>query len=221
MVWFAVSETEGLQNDILFPAVGLIVSGGHTDLVLIKHHGSIDWLGGTRDDAAGEALDKIGRLLSLPNPGGPHIEKSALKGDPNKYHFPRPMIGSKDFDFSFSGLKAAVFREVAKQKMSEQLINDISSGTQRAIVNVLVKKTIKAAVKYKVKSILLGGGVAANQALRNELQSSIINHKSSIKLFAPQKSLCTDNAAMIASAAFFNNTESDWRKVDANPGLYF
>lgn len=211
-----------LQNDILFPAIALIVSGGHTDLVLMKQHGNLKWLGGTRDDAAGEALDKIGRLLALPYPGGPYIEQHAKKGDPNKYKFPRPMIGSKDFDFSFSGLKAAVFREVQTMKqLDNETINDISASVQNAIIDVLVKKTLKAAEKYNAKSILLGGGVAANQTLRNELQSSIINHKSSIKLFAPAKSLCTDNAAMIGAAAFFNNQQTDWKKVDANPSLYF
>ncbi len=210
-----------LQPDIEFPALSLIVSGGHTDLVLINKHKNIKWLGGTRDDAAGEALDKIGRLLNLPYPGGPHIEKAALKGDANKFTFPRPLVGSNDFDFSFSGLKAAVFREVAKHEMTEQMINDISAGTQKAIVSILVRKTIKAAIKYNAKSILLGGGVAANNKLKETFEMEIENWKLKTPLFVPEKWLCTDNGAMIATAAFFNNTETDWRKVDANPGLYF
>lgn len=230
-----------LNANIDFPVIALIVSGGHTDLVLIKQHGSITWLGGTRDDAAGEALDKIGRLLGLPYPGGPHIERHAKKGDPKKYQFPRPMIGSKDFDFSFSGLKAAVFREVsnlnysssgasAKSRsefstssnntnLSQQTKADICAAVQKAVINVLVKKTIKAAEKYSAKSILLGGGVAANQTLRNELEAS--SQKLGVKLFAPPKSLCTDNAAMIAAAAFFNYKQVNWQKIDANPSLYF
>ena len=208
--------------EIQFPAVALIVSGGHTDLVLIKNHGSIKWLGGTRDDAAGEAFDKIGRLLNLPYPGGPSIEKEALKGNPKKFIFPKPMIGSGDFDFSFSGLKTTVYREIKSLKnLDGQTISDISFAVQDAIVDVLVKKTLKAADKYKVKSILLGGGVAANQKLRDEL---ILNTKYLIpytEIFVPQKFLCTDNAAMIASAAFYNYKPVDWRDITVNPELYF
>ncbi len=226
-----------IQNSTVpeFPAIALIVSGGHTDLVLITDHaapampahsaggrGKIKWLGGTRDDAAGEAFDKIGRLLNLPYPGGPSIEKEALKGNPMKFIFPKPMIGSGDFDFSFSGLKAAVFRKVQTMKqLNNQAISDISYAVQDAIVDVLVNKTLKAADKYKVKSLLLGGGVAANSKLRERFQSSIVNRKSSFKLFVPTKSLCTDNAAMIASAAFYNYKPVDWRDITVNPELYF
>ena len=204
-----------------FPAIGLIVSGGHTDLILLNKHGNLKWLGGTRDDAAGEALDKIGRLLKLPYPGGPYIEQHAKKGDANKYQFPRPMIGSKDFDFSFSGLKAAVSREVEKTKLNEETVNDICLAAQKAIVNVIVRKTLKAAKKYNAKSILLGGGVAANQTLRNELELEVRSQKLKAKIFAPSKKLCTDNAAMIAAAAFFNNKVVTWQKIDADPNLYF
>lgn len=232
-----------LQPKIDFPALALVVSGGHTDLVLINKHGSLKWLGGTRDDAAGEALDKIGRLLKLPYPGGPHIEREAKKGDPNRYHFPRPMIGSKDFDFSFSGLKAAVFREVqnlnysssgasAKSRskfstssnninLSQQTIADICASSQKAIIGVLIRKTLKAAKQYGAKSILLGGGVTANQTLRDELESGVRSNELEAKIFAPSKNLCTDNAAMIAAAAFFNNKQVGWQNVNANPGLYF
>ncbi|MCL4418815.1 tRNA (adenosine(37)-N6)-threonylcarbamoyltransferase complex transferase subunit TsaD [Patescibacteria group bacterium] len=212
----------GQKSKIEFPAIALVVSGGHTDLVLMKDDKKLRWLGGTRDDAAGEAFDKIGRLLKLPYPGGPAIEGAALGGNPRAFHFPRPMIDSNDFDFSFSGLKASVFREVKTIKqLSDKTISDISASVQEAIVDVLVFKTLKAAQEYKVKSILLGGGVAANQKLRSELKSSIINHKSSIKFFVPSKSLCTDNAAMIATAAFFNYKEVPWQNLTANPELYF
>ena len=205
-----------------FPAIALVVSGGHTDLVLLKDHNKLKWLGGTRDDAAGEAFDKIGRLLNLPYPGGPSIEKEALNGNPKKFIFPKPMIGSGDFDFSFSGLKAAVFREVQVMKQSNnEAIADICASVQESIIDVLVKKTTNAARKYEVKSILLGGGVASNSKLRERFQSLIVNGKSSIKLFVPTKSLCTDNAAMIASAAFYNYNEIPWQKVTANPELYF
>lgn len=211
-----------LDANINFPTLALIVSGGHTDLVLIKNHGNIKWLGGTRDDAAGEALDKIGRLLNLPYPAGPKIEQLAKNGNPKSFNFPRPMIGSKDFDFSFSGLKTAVWREVKTIKqLNNETIADICSSTQQAIIDVLVSKTLKAAQQYKVKSILLSGGVAANQKLRDEFELNARRHTLNAKIFAPSKNLCTDNAAMIATAAFFNSKEVSWRKLKANPELYF
>ncbi len=216
-----------LRANIEFPAVALIVSGGHTDLVLITGHRKIKWLGGTRDDAAGEAFDKIGRLLNLPYPGGPAIEKMAGLGNTNRFNLPKPLIDSDDFDFSFSGLKTAAFREILKlkeknnDKLTQTDIQDVCACLQKAIIDILISKTLKAAEKYKAKSILLGGGVAANQALREELKSSIVNRQSSIKLFVPTKSLCTDNAAMIATAAFFNYKEVMWQKLTANPELYF
>ena len=210
------------KKEILFPALALIVSGGHTDLVVMKGHNKLEWIGGTRDDAAGEAFDKIGRLLGMPYPAGPTIEKSAKQGDPKRFTFPRPMMHTDDFDFSFSGLKTAALREVQKiKKLDESTKNDLAKATQDAIIDVLVHKTLKAAEKFQVKSIPLSGGVAANQALRETFQSSIINHKSKIKLFAPTPPLCTDNAAMIASAAFYNYKKTSWQKISANPQLSF
>jgi N6-L-threonylcarbamoyladenine synthase len=210
------------ENNIAFPAIALIVSGGHTDLVLMKNHHSIKWLGGTRDDAAGEAFDKTGRLLSLPYPGGPQIEKLALGVTKDIYKFPRPLISSGDYDFSFSGLKTAVFREIqAIKQLNNETISNFSYSLQEAIFDVLIKKTIHAAKKFNAKSILLGGGVAANQTLRKKFEQYAIGHLPSAKIFVPQKSLCTDNAAMIAAAAFFNHEETDWRKITANPELYF
>lgn len=228
------------QEEIEFPALSLIVSGGHTDLVLIRKHGDIKWLGGTRDDAAGECFDKCARLLGYPYPGGPKIAELAKKGDPKAFTFPRPMIGSKNFEFSFSGLKAAFSREtqlhfpilrtsnaqvsweqISKEKVDEQTLYNLCASLEHAIVSVLVNKTMKAAKKYKVKSILVGGGVAANQKLRDELEASIKNTEAQIKLFVPPRNLCTDNGAMIASAAFFNNKEKNWQKVNADPSLYF
>jgi N6-L-threonylcarbamoyladenine synthase len=207
---------------IRFPAVVLIVSGGHTDLLLMKDHGNFEWLGGTRDDAAGEAFDKIARLLNLPYPGGPSIEKKANSGNLKTYKLPRPMINSGDFDFSFSGLKTAVLKEVKNiKRLDSKNVNDLATCAQQAIIDVLIKKTLAATKKHKTNSILLSGGVSANQKLRDEFKSSMANSKSSTKLFFPEKKFCTDNAAMIATAAFFNNKPVEWQKIIANPELYF
>ncbi len=133
-----------------FPAIVLLVSGGHTDLLLMKSHDDFKWLGGTRDDAAGEAFDKIGRLLNLPYPAGPTIEKLAKNGNEKNFTFPRPMIGSKDFDFSFSGLKAAVWRETKTiQRFNNKTIADLCASVQKSIIEVLVRKTVQAAEKYQ------------------------------------------------------------------------
>ena len=208
-------------STINFPALALLVSGGHTDLVLLESHKKIKWIGGTLDDAAGEAFDKIGRLLNLPYPGGPAIEKAATNGIANKFIFPRPMIGSKDFNFSFSGLKAAVLRETLKLKrLNKQQVCDISLAVQKSIIEVLVKKTLIASKKYNVKSVLLGGGVAANQNLRDKLELEIRNLKLEIPLFAPEKRLCTDNAAMIGAYACFNYKKKGFKDIAANPELY-
>ena len=210
------------KNKIEFPALALLVSGGHTDLVLVKSHNSFKWLGGTRDDAAGEAFDKIGRLLNLPYPAGPTIENLAKKGDEKAFNFPRPMIGSKDFDFSFSGLKAAVWRETKKiGRFDDKTIADICTCVQKSIVEVLVRKTIKAAKETKAKSILLGGGVAANQKLRDELKLKIENLNPEINFFFPEKVLCTDNAAMTGAYAVFHPEKKLWSEIYANPELYF
>lgn len=208
--------------DIEFPVIALIVSGGHTDLILMKNHKKIIWLGGTRDDAAGEAFDKIGRLLDLPYPGGPAIEKAALNGRNNRYSFPRPMIDSDNFDFSFSGLKTAVLREVqAIKQLDNKTTNDICLSVQQSIVDVLIKKTLKAARRFSAKSIVLGGGVAANQILRERFKLEIENWKLKTPFFVPEKRLCTDNGAMIAAAAFYNYNDLPWQKISANPQLYF
>lgn len=207
---------------INFPALALLVSGGHTDLILLENHKKIKWIGGTLDDAAGEAFDKIGRLLNLPYPGGPSIEKASERGRLNRFTFPRPMIGSKDFNFSFSGLKAAVSREVLKLgKLDKQQVADISKASQKAIIEVLVRKTIKAAKKYNVKTILLGGGVAANQNLRDELELNAKRYTLNANIFAPLKSLCTDNAAMIGAYAAFHYKPISFKKITVNPELYF
>lgn len=218
--WLTTNDQRPIA--ISFPALALVVSGGHTDLVYMRSHEQIEVIGGTRDDAAGEAFDKIGRLLGLLYPAGPVIAKLSEKGNPKRFPFPRPLIGSDDFDFSFSGLKTAVLRETKTiQQFNNETINDLCASTQEAIVHVLVKKTVKAAKKYQVKSILLGGGVAANDMLRKQLEQSTKHVVPSAKLFVPTKSLCTDNAAMIAAAASFYNTQISWHNIYADPELYF
>ena len=210
------------ENNIEFPAIALVVSGGHTDLVLMKNHRDIKWLGGTRDDAAGEAFDKTGRLLNLPYPAGAQIEKLAVSVKKDIYHFPKPLIDSDDYDFSFSGLKTAVLREIQRtEQLNNNEISNICYSLQEAIFAVLIKKTFRAAKEFNAKSILLGGGVASNQTLRNEFGQYTISHLPSAKIFVPTKNLSTDNAAMIATAAFFNPQKVDWKKVSANPELYF
>ncbi len=214
----------GNSEKINFPVTALIVSGGHTDLVLIKNHREIVWLGGTRDDAAGEAFDKTGRILGLSYPAGPQIEKLASGIKKDVFNFPRPLIDSGEFDFSFSGLKTAVVRkaeEIGAKNLNEDVLKNISFSIQEAIFEVLIKKTITAAVKTHSRSIVLGGGVAANQTLRNKFEFKIENLKLKIPLFVPEKRLCTDNAAMIAAASFFNYKQEPWKNLTADPEAYF
>ena len=229
-----------------FPCLGLLVSGGHTDLVLFTNHGKYKYLGGTRDDAAGECFDKCARLLGLPYPGGPHISKLAKKGDPTKFKLPIPMKGSKDLDFSYSGLKTAVANLVKtlpviptlnqvqgrnlKTKKQESrdpslivqddnTLADLAATIENAIVQSLIDKVILALEKYPVKNIMIAGGVAANQKLMSELKLKIENLKLKINLHIPSANLCTDNGAMIASAAFFQKHIADPLKLQADPNL--
>lgn len=219
-------EHEALSSmpyaEVVFPAIALVVSGGHTDLVLMNSHSDIKVIGGTRDDAAGEAFDKIGRLLGLPYPAGSTIAKLAEKGDPKKYVFPRPLIGSPDFDFSFSGLKTAALRETKTIKhWNNETIADFCASVQYAIVDVLVKKTIKAAKAYNASSLLLAGGVAANQRLREQMEHYAKRSELNVTLFVPQKEFCTDNAAMIGAAAFYHAKTVPLHEVTAIPDLYY
>ncbi|MEK7516403.1 MAG: tRNA (adenosine(37)-N6)-threonylcarbamoyltransferase complex transferase subunit TsaD [Patescibacteria group bacterium] len=183
-----------------FPALVLIVSGGHTELVLMKRHGSYKVIGATRDDAAGEAFDKVAKLLKLGYPGGPAISKLAQKGNPSAIPFPRPMIDSADFEFSFAGLKTAVLYLMQK---SNPVIADVCASFEQAVVDVLVAKTIRAAKKYKVKTVLLGGGVAANQKLRATLRTALVMELPAVGYREPALEFTGDNAAMIAAAGYF------------------
>lgn len=207
-----------------FPAIVLVVSGGHTELFLYKDHGKIKWLGGTRDDAAGETFDKTARLLELGYPGGPAIAAAAAIINNNiNIKLPRPMIDEDNLDFSFSGLKTATLREINKLKTLRQFnnltIKQLAYEIQESITDVLVNKTLKAAKQYNVQSILLGGGVAANQRLKEKFELRIENCKLKIYLFIPPPSICTDNAAYVASFAYYNYHPIPWQKIQAQPGL--
>ena len=203
-----------------FPIIALVVSGGHTDLVLMNDYKQYKWLGGTFDDAAGEAFDKIARFLGLGYPGGPAIEKASKNGNPQVFNFPRPLISAKNLDFSFSGLKTAVVNTVKKAGGSQHLdVSDIAASFQQTVIDVLAEKTILAAKKHNVAEILVGGGVAANSVLRSQLMAK--GEKLGIKVsFAPLE-YCGDNAAMIASAAYFNFKPKPISQIQANPSLHF
>jgi N6-L-threonylcarbamoyladenine synthase len=199
------------ENDLQLPAVALIVSGGHTSLFDCTSPLELTLLGSTIDDAAGEAFDKVASILNLSYPGGPSIEKTAKNGNPKAIDFPRSMLAPDSLDFSFSGLKTAVLYycrgqdmngSVKVETMGEQQIADIAASFQAAVVDVLVKKTKRAAQKNGAKTILLGGGVAANSALRQAMQNFCDKSKPPRKLLAAPKQYCTDNAVMVASLAY-------------------
>jgi len=218
-----------IQNSkFLFPAICLVVSGGHTQLILMKDFGQYKILGETRDDAAGECLDKCARILGLGYPGGPAIEKQAEKfkvyGLRSKVRLPRPMIHQKNFDFSFSGLKTAVLYDFKnrppKIRQSREYIREMAAEVQQAIVDVLISKTLKAAKEYRARSIILGGGVAANNELRKQLKVQSLKFK--VKFLVPPKIFCTDNAAMVAIAGYFNYLKGkikNWENIKVNANL--
>ena len=188
------------EVNLEFPFIGLVVSGGHTNLYQVKAMGNYKFLGQTRDDAAGEAFDKVAKLLGLGYPGGVIIDKMAKEGNSTAINFPRAIIAKDSFDFSFSGIKTAVLYYVKRQKaeINNSHIKDIVASFQEAIVDVLVTKVLQAAKKYKTDKVVLAGGVAANTRLREKMvvQATLED----IRVFIPSPHLCTDNAAMIAAA---------------------
>jgi len=206
------------ENHPSFPYIALIASGGHSSLYLVNDPLSYEQIGQTRDDAAGEAFDKVAKLLGLGYPGGPVIAEKAEKGNPESVSFPRAWLQTDSLDFSFSGVKTAVVNYVnkTKQKKEELLIPDICASFQEAVVDVLVEKTIIAAKKYSVSQIVLAGGVGANQRLRDHLNKR--GEDEDIAVFLPPKHFCTDNAAMIAIAGYHlfngNRYESDSLNMD-------
>lgn len=217
-------QTWNIKHKTYFPAVVLIVSGGHTELILMKGHGKYELLGATRDDAAGECYDKAASILGLRYPGGPAIDKEARMGDPNRFSLPRPMINSGNYEFSFSGLKTAVLYLVEKlkkeKKFNVQARMDICASFQQAVVDILVAKTIAAAKKHHAKSVLMGGGVVANSALRESMKNAMSAEMPKSFFSYPELKYCTDNAAMIAMAGYFcrrTKEHASWATLDAMP----
>lgn len=192
-----------LRDDKYFPSLILIVSGGHTELVLMKDHGKYELIGQTLDDAVGEAFDKVAKLLSLGYPGGPIVSKEAEKGDSKTYDLPRPMINSGDYNFSFSGLKTAVLYTLEKQKkVNKKDVSNICASFQQAVIDILVSKTIKLAKERNIKSVMLAGGVAANTLLKETLKKEV--NELDLPFFYPEIKYTGDNAAMIAVAGYYN-----------------
>ncbi|WP_411739377.1 tRNA (adenosine(37)-N6)-threonylcarbamoyltransferase complex transferase subunit TsaD [Peribacillus sp. S4] len=208
-----------LIQEIEYPALSLVVSGGHTELVLLEEPGSFKVIGETRDDAAGEAYDKVARTLGLPYPGGPHIDRLAQEGSPS-LKLPRAWLDGS-YDFSFSGLKSAVINTLhnAEQRGEKIEPKDLAASFQESVIEVLVMKAVKAAKEYNVKQVLLAGGVAANKGLREALTEAFKDLPMDISI--PPLYLCTDNAAMIGAAGsvMFEKGKRSGLDLNGNPGL--
>ena len=198
------------------PFLCLIVSGGHTQIVMVKDYTEYDIIGKTRDDAAGEAFDKVARSIGLGYPGGPKIDKKAKEGDPMAITFPKAKVEGSIYDFSFSGIKSAVLNYQNKKKMLGEEVNtaDLAASFQKAVVDVLVEHTILAAKNLGVKKVCMAGGVAANTSLRENMQTACENE--GIKLYYPSNILCTDNAAMIAGLGYYEYMSGKRSKTDLN-----
>lgn len=207
------------HDDIEFPFLCLVVSGGHSSLILVEGHGDYDVLGETRDDAAGEAFDKVARALNLGYPGGPVIDKMASDGNPQAVKFPRAYLEEGSLDFSFSGIKTAVINFLRSKEASKVSVNDICASFQKAVVDVLVDKTLYAAQQHNVKAIALAGGVASNSLLRSLMENEAV--RNGFKFMRPSPKLCTDNASMIACAGYYLFREGyrSGLALDAFPNL--
>ncbi|WP_339183214.1 tRNA (adenosine(37)-N6)-threonylcarbamoyltransferase complex transferase subunit TsaD [Oceanobacillus sp. FSL W7-1293] len=209
-----------LENEFAFPLLALIVSGGHTELVIMKDHYDYELIGETRDDAAGEAYDKVARMLKLPYPGGPQIDRLSAEGK-DTIDFPRAWLEEGSYDFSFSGLKSAVINTLHNAEQRGETLNptDVAASFQQSVIDVLIEKTYRAAQEYKVKQVIVAGGVAANKGLRQSLKNRF-NHTDT-ELYIPPIHLCTDNAAMIAAAGTILYEKEKFKALDlnANPSL--
>jgi N6-L-threonylcarbamoyladenine synthase len=213
--WIYPADTPQPPPEPEFPLLALLVSGGHTELNLITDHLQYQRLGATLDDAAGEAFDKVARLIGLPYPGGPSVQKAAAEGNPTAFEFPRSRLDGT-WNFSFSGLKTAVLRVVRKLQEENKVlpVNDLAASFQACAVDVLFTKTMKAAREFNVNAIVVAGGVSANRALRDAFQG-----QSEFPVHIPPLSLCTDNAAMIAAAGYYHfiNGQVDPLDLDVLP----
>jgi N6-L-threonylcarbamoyladenine synthase len=204
------------HKDLKPPFTCLVVSGGHTHLVNVKDYGEYEIMGRTRDDAAGEAFDKVARAVGLGYPGGPLIDKLAKTGNPEAIDFPRAYLEKGSFDFSFSGLKSAVLNYLNKKRMKDEAINeaDLAASFQASVVEVLVEKAIRAAKKNGHKTIAIAGGVASNQGLRDEMERR--GQEECFKILYPSRVLCTDNAAMIGCAAYYEYLKGERGDLSLN-----
>ncbi len=202
------------NNNLKPPFLSLVISGGHTELVIVKDYGKYQFLGGTRDDACGEAFDKAAKILGLSYPGGPIIDKLANLGNSNAVNFTRPLLKGS-WDFSFSGIKTAVLNYSKKVDVkNKNIVNDICAGFRMAIAETLIYKTFEAAKKYSLNSIVLGGGVSCNSLIRNMFKKE--GKKNKIKIFIPSPIYCTDNATMIAKVAYYKVLKKKLNSVNKN-----
>jgi N6-L-threonylcarbamoyladenine synthase len=205
-----------LEYDISFPFVGLVVSGGHTSLYLVKNHTEFELLGKTRDDAAGEAFDKAAKLLGLGYPGGVEIDRLSREGNARAIHFPRPFNTTDSFDFSFSGIKTALVYYLKKNpNPNQQQLKDICASYQEAIVETLVQKTLRAATSHNIKTVVIAGGVACNSRLRELARERF--EQEGISLLIPSPRYCTDNAAMIGALGFYRFQKGERSELNLNP----
>ena len=207
-----------IENDNLKPPfLSLVISGGHTELVIVKDYGKYQFLGGTRDDACGEAFDKVAKILGLPYPGGPVIDKLAQQGDCDAVNFTRPLLKGT-WDFSFSGIKTAVLNYSKKVDIKNQkTINDICASFRMAVAQTLIYKSFEAAKKYSLNSIVLGGGVSCNSLIRELFKKE--GKKNKIKIFIPSPIFCTDNAAMIAKVAYYKVLAKKIKNSNGNTAI--
>lgn len=205
------------------PFMSLVVSGGHTEIVNVTDYNRCEKLGGTRDDAAGEAFDKVARVIGLGYPGGPKIDKASREGDSDAIHFKRVYLEDGSYDFSFSGLKTQALNYINSERQAgrEINVNDVAASFQEAVMEVIANKAINAALEFKRDKIVMAGGVASNSRLRELIEQKA--SENGIKVLKPSPLLCTDNAAMIASSAYYSylNGEISGMDLDAVPGLEF